>query len=390
MQRCFHLIHQLARHFDLDLIIFQPKESFLESVREYPVIQNIKIHSTKDERGSKDFFSIFPKRIAEALRYRWLRKKIVTSADGMFLEYYPVLSRIIKQHKFDFIILENLLTLHGISLIRKYDRSVGIIYDAHNVDSHLAEKGVEKLEVEAQYLKKVQRTEASLHRKVNAIFACSEQDRIGFLEMNNNRVDTIVVPNGVIISKMNDTAVSEDYPEYILFCGALWTSANSEGLYWFYKKVWPLVKNIFPLLKLLVVGSGSLPGKYQDLIKDTSLVFTGSVDDVKPWYNKASVAVVPLLTGSGTRLKILEAMSLGLPVISTSKGAEGIDYTNGNNIIISDKEIDFADHLIILLKNKTKRLEIQQEARNLVKRRYDWNLIGDSIAEFINVSDHFN
>lgn len=384
MQRCFHLIHQLAKYFDLDLIIFQEKESFLQSVQEYPAIQNIHIHSTKNEPAGKDLFSIFPKKVAKALRYRWLRKKITGSADGMFLEYYPILRRIIKQRRFDFIILENLLTLDAINLIRKYNPSVRIIYDAHNVDSNLVKQGVEKLEMDAMYLKKVQKTEASLHKKVAAIFTCSEEDRLQFLEMNNNKVEAIVVPNGVTVSKMHDKGVKQNYPEYILFCGALWTSANSEGLYWFYKKIWLQVKNIFPLLKLLIVGSGKLPTKYKDLAKDTSLVFTGSVDDVKPWYDKASLAIAPLLTGSGTRLKILEAMSLGLPVISTSKGAEGINYTNGNNIIICDNDVDFANNLINLLGNKSRRLEIQEDARKLVESQYDWNLIGETVGEFIN------
>ena len=383
MQRCFHIIHQLAKSCHLSLIIFQDRESFLQSAKEYPAIENIKIYSTKNEQAAKDIFSILPKRVAKALRYRWLRKKITGSTDGMFLEYYPVLSRVVKQQKFDFVILENLLTLHAVSVIRKYDPSVSIIYDAHNVDSILVEEGVDKYTMDAGYLKKVQKTEGALHKKVNAILACSEHNRIQFLEMNDHKVTTVVIPNGVSIGRMYDEGVKQVLPEYILFCGALWTLPNSEGLFWFYKNIWPRIKSIFPLLKLLIVGSGQLPPRYDELYKDTSLVFTGSVEDVKPWYNKASIAIVPLLSGSGTRLKILEAMSLGLPVISTTKGAEGINYTNGHNIIICDKDVDFSNNIISLLKNKTRRLEIQQCARKLVESRYDWDVIGKSLTSFL-------
>ncbi|HEU5365782.1 MAG TPA: glycosyltransferase family 10, partial [Hanamia sp.] len=326
------------------------------------------------------------KRIEKALRFRWLRKKIAGSADGMFLEYYSILTRVVKQQKFDFVILENLLTLHAVSVIRKCDRSVSIIYDAHNVDSSLVEQSLRKNEADLKHLKKVQKTEGALHKKVDAILACSEQDRIRFLEMNDNKVAAIVIPNGVSIERMYDKGVNQDLPEYILFCGALWTQPNSEGLIWFYKNIWPGIRNIFPLLKLLIVGSGKLPVGYDEIYQDTSLVFTGSVEDVKPWYDKASIAIVPLLSGSGTRLKILEAMSLGLPVISTSKGAEGINYTKGVNIIIADEENKFEEKIINLLKDKEQRLSIQQHARTLVKENYNWDIIGDSLAGFINMS----
>lgn len=375
MQRCFHVIHQLAKHFELTAIIHQDKNSFLKSAKEYPAIKNVKIYSTKDEPAAKDLFSLLPAKAEIALRFRWIKKQLKNSADSMFMEYYPALLKRMQQNKYDAIILENLNTINAVSVIRKYDKSVKVIYDAHNIDTNLCTNAVHK--------DSIQKVESNLHKTVNAIFTCSEIDRTGFLKMNDNKLAVGVIPNGVNVGSLFDKGVIQDEPENILFCGALWTSPNSEGLFWFYKQVWPEVKKTFPNLKLLVVGSGQLPNRYVSLINDSSLIFTGLVDDVKPWYNKAAVAIVPLLTGSGTRLKILEAMSLGLPVISTSKGAEGIECSDEEDIVIADDKNHFANSLIALLQNKERRIKIQKSATKLIESKYDWNIIGEQLNNLI-------
>jgi polysaccharide biosynthesis protein PslH len=375
MQRCFNIIHQLAKKFDLTLIIFQDKNSFLRAKVEYPAIEKLKIYSTKDESPAKDIFSLLPIGLENALRFRWLKKKFYASTDSMFLQYYSLLKRLLKQQKFDGIILENLATLQAVSIIRNYDCTVKIVYDAHNVDSELAVGTAEALNIKNR--------ESNLHENVNALIACSERDRNAFCVMNGHKLTTQVIANGVNIEKMYDEAVRQKDPESILFCGSLSFAPNSQGLLWFYKNIWHSVKKSFPQLKLLVVGSGELPAESIFLKEDPSLIFSGAVEDVKPWYNKAALSIVPLLSGSGTRLKVLEAMSYGLPVVSTSKGAEGIEYKDSKSILIADKETDFANCIIALLKNKQRRLEIQKSARELVEDKYDWNVIGNSLSYFL-------
>lgn len=384
MQRCFHIMKQLAMHFKLTAIIHQDKNEFLRSVNEFPAIAAAKIYSTKDFK-SKDVFSFLPSKFEKALRYRWYKKQILGSADGNFLLYYPILKHLLKTKRFDVIILENLATLNAIRVIRKYDKSVKIIYDAHNVDTNLAKAALQKHEMNPVQAKEIYKAEATLHEKVNAIFTCSGDDKKGFLELNKGKLQVQVVPNGVNIpvQTYNDAAQKEK-PGYILFCGTLWSLPNAEGLYWFCKRIWPLVLKEFPDLELLVVGSGELPKKYSGAYDTLSVEFAGAVDDVKPWYNKAAISVVPLLTGSGTRLKILEAMGMGVPVVSTAIGAEGIDYREGKEIIIADKESDFAKKIIALLKDKNQRQKLSFEARKLASSQYDWNVIGNKMASFLN------
>ena len=393
MQRCFHVLHQLSKHFELTAIINQDKENFLKSVKEFPAIESTKIYSTKDV-VSRDVFNIFPPKLEKTLRYRWYKKQLNGPADGNLLLYYPILKQLLKKQKFDVIILESLATLNAVSVIRKYDRYVKIIYDAHNVDTNLAKAAHQKKEITRERFYEIQYAESNLNKMVNAIFTCSQKDKDDFLEMNNGKLIAEVVPNGVNIpqrkyddavnARLNESFGQEQIPRNLIFCGSLWSIPNAEGLHWFCKKIWPLVLNEIPDLKLLVVGNGELPKKRSEVYDTPSVEFAGAVDDVKPWYNKAAVSVVPLITGSGTRLKILEAMSLGIPVISTTIGAEGITYTNNKNIIIADEEKDFAEKVIHLLKNKEKRLSIQQQSRKLVEENYDWNIIGSSLSNFLN------
>jgi glycosyltransferase involved in cell wall biosynthesis len=376
MQRCFHIINQLAKYFDLTAIIHQDKKCFLKASTFYPAISSIKIYSTNEEKAPKDIFKILPGNLENSLRYKWIRKQLTSPANGSFLQYYPVLKRVLKMNHFDAIILENLFTINAVSTIRKLAKKTTIIYDAHNVDTHLA--------LGSEHLKGIRKTESGLYKTVDAIFSCSEKDKSDFLKMNKNRLRVAVIPNGVSIGEMCNELILSKRPEFILFCGSLSSIPNSEGLLWFYEKMWPRVRELFPELKLLIVGSGKLPYGFDHLVLDSSIMFAGSVDEVKPFYNKATVAVVPLLNGSGTRLKILEAMNFGLPVISTSIGAEGIDCTDGKDIVIANKEIEFAEKLIELLSNEGKQVIMSKAGKDLVKKKYDWNIIGRTMYDFIN------
>lgn len=383
MQRCFHIMHQLAKHFELTAIIHQDKKSFLQCVEKFPALAKAEIYSTQ-EVAVKDIFSLFPSKWEKAFRSRWYQRELNRPADGSLIKYYSILTDLLKEKKLDAIILENLATLNAVKIIRRYDKKVKIIYDAHNVDSNLAKAAFNRKEITSNQLNSYHDFESNLYKKVNAIFTCSSDDRDTFDQMNSGKLKIAVVPNGVNIpEKKYNAAVNEQIPQFLLFCGSLSSVPNAEGLHWFCKKIWPQILSEFPDLKLLVVGIGELPEKYSDAYSTPSVEFTGTVEDVKPWYNKVAVSVVPLLTGSGTRLKILEAMGMGVPVVSTNVGAEGIDYKDGKEILIADSETDFSHKIVALLKDKNQRQKLSDDARKLAISQYDWNIIGDEMAAFL-------
>jgi glycosyltransferase involved in cell wall biosynthesis len=110
---------------------------------------------------------------------------------------------------------------------------------------------------------------------------------------------------------------------------------------------------------------------------------TGEVDDIRSYTANADAAVIPLKVGGGTRLKILEAMAMGIPVVSTSLGAEGLDAVNDENIIIADDYNDMAEKIITLIKDKELSKKISQNALKFVRENYDWNVIGTQINNYI-------
>jgi glycosyltransferase involved in cell wall biosynthesis len=385
MIRCFHILHQLAKYFEVTAIIHQDPREFEGALDRFPELKGVDIYSTKNETKPLDLFSLFPQRIKNALRYRWYKRTATGTTDSNLLLYYPVLRKCMKAKKFDVVILENLDTINAVSVIRRYNKNALVLYDTHNVGSLLAEEDVKKGIMVKENMLAVKNAEYNLYKNVNAIFTCSKIELDTFSKMNKHLLQGTVIPNGTHIEERRyESGVLSDDPRYILFCGSLGYDPNIEGLLWFCQSIWPAVRLRFPLLKLFVVGSGRLPVKHQWMEADKSLLFTGTVADVKPFYDKASIAIVPLKSGSGTRLKILEAMGLGLPVLATSKGAEGIQYSHTKDIMVADDSSSFAEALIQLLQQKEKRLSIQQAAFKLVKSRYDWNVIGFVMADYIH------
>src|SRR5207253_8622584 len=113
----------------------------------------------------------------------------------------------------------------------------------------------------------------------------------------------------------------------------------------------------------------------------TGVEVTGSVDDVRPYYREAVAAVVPLNVGGGSRLKVLEAMAAGVPVVSTTLGAEGLDVRDGENILLADSREQLAERIISVIENPELRERLIAGGKTLVDERYDWSSLGERLAE---------
>jgi glycosyltransferase involved in cell wall biosynthesis len=151
--------------------------------------------------------------------------------------------------------------------------------------------------------------------------------------------------------------------------------ANIDAALHFAKTTWPLIHARRPELRLTIVGAQP-PDAIRALASD-NVVVTGTVDDVRPYYHSALVSVVPLRVGGGTRLKVLEAMAAGTPVVSTTLGAEGLAVTNGKDILIADAPEAMADAVVRMQSDSPERRELIANARQLVQTRYDWNVVGE-------------
>jgi len=149
---------------------------------------------------------------------------------------------------------------------------------------------------------------------------------------------------------------------------------------WFISEVYPFVRAQIPDVRLIITGDhANLP-----LPSLENVILAGYVEDIKSLIASCDVSIVPIWSGGGTRLKILEAMAVGTPVVSTSKGAEGLQAQNGEQLLIADDPQSFAAHVIDLLLNKSRREYLSSNAVQLIKDRYDWQII---MPQFLHLID---
>lgn len=208
--------------------------------------------------------------------------------------------------------------------------------------------------------------------RFDQVVAMSDVDRAMMLN-DLPSLPVSVVPNGVDVSAMAFVPAPASSRQ-VIFVASMDSVANHDGAMFFLRDVWPLLLQQCPDAKLAFVGRNPLP-ELRALHDGQQVVVTGKVDDVMGYYREAAVAVVPLRSGGGTRLKILEAMSAGTPVVSTSVGCEGLDVTDGLDILIADEALAFAQAVQRLLDDPGLRASLAERARVTVEQVYDWPLV---------------
>ena len=236
---------------------------------------------------------------------------------------------------------------------------------------------------------KTRRYEASVLRRHHLVTMVSEEDRNACLLLLRNDTGHVeVVPNGVDCAH-NRPGLAQPRPGRLVFNGSLTYSANYDAMRWFLAEVYPRVKAQVPGVTLTITGSTS-GVDLANLALDDSVTLTGFVEDVRIPVAEASVAVAPIRQGGGTRLKILEAMALGTPVVATAKGAEGLDVVADEHLLLADDPIAFAAQVVRLLLDPPLQLRLSQQARQLVEQKYDWEEIGRTFVRLIEdtVAEH--
>ncbi|RQW88419.1 MAG: glycosyltransferase [Geobacter sp.] len=197
--------------------------------------------------------------------------------------------------------------------------------------------------------------------------------------MHKNR-SILFFARGVALFKVH---ASEAERSTIVFTGTMNHPPNDEGIQYFCKNIFPIILAKEPEAKLVIVGNA--PSKEVQALADGCRVkVTGFVPDTRPYFASAAVTIVPLLTGSGTRLKILEAMAMGKAIVSTTIGAEGIACTDGENILLADTPEEFSDKVLELMKNQNYSGSIGKKARELACEQYSWKNLSLNLEEIYN------
>jgi glycosyltransferase involved in cell wall biosynthesis len=229
---------------------------------------------------------------------------------------------------------------------------------------------------------KVHRYETRMFRKfgVCTVAGAHEMPYVSNLVKPGPTAVTLI-PNGVDCQH-NRTGLAPTEPARLVFNGALTYGANFDAMRFFLAEVYPAIRAQSRDVSLTITGrTDGVP--LADLRLDDSVRLSGYVDDIRPVIAGAEVCVVPLRQGGGTRLKILEAMALGTPVVATAKGAEGLDVTPGRDILIADEPADLAACVVRLLGDAELRQRLAGNARRLVAEHHDWQQIGQRFVELV-------
>jgi glycosyltransferase involved in cell wall biosynthesis len=188
-----------------------------------------------------------------------------------------------------------------------------------------------------------------------------------------------VVPNGVDPEYFEPSA-DEPEPSTVVFTGAINYRPNTDAVSYFLREVMPRLLRLKPSTKFIVVGQGA-PDWLVRMARD-NVVFTGAVRDVRPYLASASVVVAPLRAGSGTRLKILEALAMGKPVVTTTIGCEGLAVVDGEHLCVANDPQQFAEATARLMSDRKLATAVGQLGRSLAEREYSWSVIAQRLEQF--------
>lgn len=266
--------------------------------------------------------------------------------------------------------------------------STPVVLFQHNVETRLWQRmaSTERLplrrlsyRIEAR---KMESYETRALQRFQHVIAVSEYDRSEMLKLAPGCSIT-VVPTGVDTQQYQIAPSASGRPPLIVFTGSMDWEPNVDAVEYFCSEIWPLVVAAFPDARFQIVGRN--PHSRVRRLAASSIEVTGTVPSVIDHLRSATVVVVPLRIGGGTRLKIFEAMAMAKAVVSTSIGAEGLDVTNGRDMLIADDAQSFADAILKLLRDPEMRRSYENNAAALAVR-YDWSQIARRFADVLSAA----
>ncbi|RPH46477.1 MAG: glycosyltransferase [Burkholderiales bacterium] len=286
------------------------------------------------------------------------------------------LARLLERHTFDAVHLD---MLHLAEYLPMFPHATRVLTE-HNVESALLARraDTETRPLQRAYLRyqtgKLARYEARACAAADEVVAVSEPDA-ALLRAMDPAIRVTTVPNGVDTGYFRADPDVVPEPGRMAFVGGFTWFPNLDAIRWFVDTTLPRIAEAVPQARLTVVGRQPDTAATRAIAADPRVELTGGVDDIRPIVSRASVFVVPLRIGGGTRLKILDALSMGRAVVSTRIGCEGLDVEPGRSILIADDPESLARETARVLADPELAARLGAEGRALVERRYDWRVI---------------
>jgi glycosyltransferase involved in cell wall biosynthesis len=298
-------------------------------------------------------------------------------------DFLSALEGVLTTTPFDVIQFQSLEMGVYLPHVRRLQPRAKLIYDAYNAESELQRMVYENDRARLTTLPKatysfmqwsrLMRFETSLCEASDAVLAVSEQDQL-LLRRLNHQTPVYLVNNGIDVAayaiKPDEINLQMRQPS-LVFTGTMDYRPNVDAAVWFAEEILPDLEDV----TFYIVGNKPT-SRIQELAENNpQIVVTGFVEDILPYLHQASVFVVPLRVGSGTRLKLLQAMAAGCAIVSTHVGALGLDVTHGREMLLADSPTHFVEAVELLLRDRFRWLDLSDQARQFVQQRFDWQVI---------------
>jgi polysaccharide biosynthesis protein PslH len=373
--RIFNILRGLAKKHELTLVSFTGQEAVdVEAPALREICRDIHIvpwqpYNPKSARALLGFFSLKPRSVVD------------TESPAMRQQIEQLLQR----EKYDLVIA----TEFGMAGYVRYFQGVPALFECLELGVfytmfHEQSSTLHRVRNGLTWYKQARYT-ANLLKQFNACTVASEPELALLKTIAPFFKNAQVIPNCVSLEDYRDIQ-AQPQPETLIFAGSFGYYANYEAMDWFLREVYPLVQVEVPNVQLSITGDPA----GRSLPPTRGVLQTGHVKDVRPLMASAWASLVPIKTGGGTRLKIIESMALRTPVISTSKGAEGIEYCNGQDILIADTPEDFAKAVVRLLRDPQLHKTLSENAYNLVRQKYDWGIVLPRLSQMVEQSASAN
>lgn len=374
LQRGYNLIREIGKYNEMHLLAFVHPDILGTP----DLIENSRMVLER-HCVSVQYFSLWPKRSTvhklAAFGAGFLYPKPFSVLAHRSGSYAQAVRRLVGANAVDLLHVDTV----GLAPYRKLAPALPCVLTHHNIESQLMARRAQvetaplhKLYVglQAQRLRAYEAEQSPLF-DTNIMMSPNDADELRGIAPS---VATAIVPNGVDTEYF--TPSTEGHDKACIYTGGMNMYANKDAVLHFLREIWPAVRRDHPDATFYAIGQDPPRELREHAQRDTSVVVTGYVDDVRPYVRKAAVYVVPLRVGGGTRLKVLDALAQGKAIVSTSLGCEGIGVSDGQNIQIEDEPARFAARVSALFGDAAERKRLGTAARELAESTYGWAAIG--------------
>jgi polysaccharide biosynthesis protein PslH len=265
-----------------------------------------------------------------------------------------------------------------------------VLLNHHNVESGLLLQRADSLPAIANWYftreaRKIQHLEAATAHSARVNFVVSPEDAER-LARTAPRASTLVVPNGVDVDFFSPPAEAKRTPHSLVFAGGMDWFPNRDAIRWLVTELWPMLVAAEPRRTLTIIGRAAPEEAIALAARDTRVTVTGFVDDVRPYINASSAYLCPIRQGGGTRLKILDALALGCPLVATALSVDGLSLHDGVEYLRADDAAAMCAALRKLDESPALAAEMSHRGRTLVSSTYSWDTVADLMAEGVRVN----